>query len=218
MERFHFENDRHRYLITRALVRTVLSRYAPIAPKDWIFENTPYGRPQIANRHPLAKRLGFNVSHSKGLVVLMVGLDRAVGIDTESIARNAPLDVAERFFSPHEVASLQRLPRDAQAFRFWELWTFKESYIKARGMGLSLPLEQFSIELAVESTVAIAFDGIADTPGAWQLWQYRPDPHHLVAVCHERTGRDPVQFSFWNINPLDFAVPLEMAMTRCSAV
>lgn len=214
--RFHFEKDQHRYLMTRALVRTVLSRYAPIAPTDWIFENNEYGRPKIVNQHPLATYLDFNVSHSDGLVVLIVSTDRMVGIDTESTARHAPLDVADRFFSPHEVQSLYRLPNEKQAFRFWELWTFKESYIKARGMGLSLPLEQFSIELTGESRVSIAFDGIADKPDAWQLWQYRPDPHHLVALCLERTGTEPVEFSFWNIRPLDIAFPLELAMTRCS--
>ncbi|MBX9754321.1 MAG: 4'-phosphopantetheinyl transferase superfamily protein [Pseudomonadaceae bacterium] len=212
--KFHLEQDRHRYLITRTLVRTVLSHYAPIAPQDWVFENDNYGRPTITNRHPLAQRLCFNVSHTDGLVVLIVTSDRQAGIDTENTARHAPLDVAERFFAKPEAQAIQRLPLAEQQQRFWEYWTFKESYIKARGMGLYLPLERFSFELADDAKVTIAFAGSDDNPAAWQFCQYRPDPQHLVAVCLERTTIAPPTLSFWRVQPLDLACPLEVRITR----
>ncbi len=215
LQRFHFAKDQHRYLITRALVRTVLSRYAPIAPADWAFEPGPQGRPQITNPHPLAQGLRFNLSHSDGLVVLAVTTGREVGVDTESTARSAPLEVADRYFSRRETAALRALPPSAQPQRFWELWTFKESYIKARGMGLSLPLDQFSFELETEARAGIAFDtGIADSPTRWRFWQLRPDTEHLVAMCLESTPAEPTEFICRSVTPLQHDAPLAFTLTR----
>ncbi len=216
LQRFHFEKDRHRYLITRALVRTVLSRYAPIAPADWAFETGPQGRPQITNPHPLAQELCFNLSHSDGLVVLAVTSGREVGVDTESTARQAPLEVADRYFSRREAQALRALPASAQAHRFWELWTFKESYIKARGMGLTLPLDQFSLELETSARAGVSFEaGIADAPARWHFWQLRPDAEHLVAVCLESTSAaEPTEFICRTAAPLKGEAPLAFTVTR----
>lgn len=216
--RFHFEKDRHCYLVTRCLVRTVLSRYVPqIAPQDWVFEPGAYGRPQITNPQPAAQALRFNLSHCDGLVVLAITAGREVGIDTENTSRHAPLKVADHFFSQHEAQALRSLPAAEQACRFWELWTFKESYIKARGIGVSLPLAQFSIDLATEGRVSIGFDGIADTPATWQLWQYKPGPHHLVALCLQRGGTAPTELSFWRFQWPDSVQPMQASATRRSA-
>src|SRR5262245_55714687 len=73
--RFHFAADRRRYRLTRALVRTVLSRYVPVRPRDWVFAANAYGRPEIANPQGRAARLSFNVSHTQGLIVLGVTQD-----------------------------------------------------------------------------------------------------------------------------------------------
>jgi 4'-phosphopantetheinyl transferase len=216
--RFHFEKDRHCYLVTRWMVRTVLSRYVPsIAPADWAFEPGPYGHPHITSPLPAAQALRFNLSHCDGLVVLAVTAGREVGIDTENTSRHAPLEVADHFFSPREAQALRSLPAAEQALRFWELWTFKESYIKARGMGVSLPLAQFSIALDTPGRVAIAFDGIADDPAAWQLWHYQVGPHYRVALCLQRGGPQPTEVSFWNFQLPDDAQPAEVCTTRCSA-
>lgn len=215
--RFHFEKDRRCYLVTRWMVRTVLSRYVPtIAPVDWTFVPGPYGRPQITNPQPAAQALRFNLSHCDGLVVLAVTTGREVGIDTENTSRHAPLEVADHFFSPHEAQALRSLPLDEQALRFWELWTLKESYIKARGMGVSLPLAQFSIDLGTPGRVAIAFDGIADDPAAWQLWHYRAGLHHRVALSLQRSGPEPSEVSFWNFQLPDAVQPIDVCATRCS--
>src|SRR4051812_47398884 len=77
--RFHFAADRHRYLVTRALVRTTLSRYVAIAPEQWSFVADAYGRPAITNLEPMVARLSFNVSHTRSLAVLAVACDRQIG-------------------------------------------------------------------------------------------------------------------------------------------
>ena len=77
--RFYFARDRRRYLVTRALVRTVLSRYVAIDPRDWIFSTNAYGRPEIANPRASDAGLSFNISHTHSLIVLGVTKQRALG-------------------------------------------------------------------------------------------------------------------------------------------
>jgi 4'-phosphopantetheinyl transferase len=213
--KFLFENDKHRYLITRALVRTVLSFYAPIDSKDWAFAPGQFGRPRITNNHPMAKRICFNISHTDGLVVLAVTTGCEIGVDTENTNQSAPLEVADSFFSPDEAQALRALPREDQPYRFWELWTFKESYIKARGMGLSLPLDQCSFHFQNETSVTVKFnEGMEQARRNWRFWQLSPDSQHLVAVCLEKTYLEPVEFSHRSIRPLDIVWPLAVSVTR----
>ncbi len=188
--RFYFARDRRRYLVTRALVRTVLSRYAYIHPREWVFSTNPYGRPEIVNAKARDAGLSFNISHTHSLIVLGVTKGRALGVDVENFrAREVSIEIADRFFSPQEVAALIVAPAQQQQYRFFEYWTFKEAYIKARGMGLSLPLDKFSFHYPDDRTVEIAIDPeLADESARWQFWQFRPKPEYLVAICAERVG------------------------------
>jgi len=188
--RFYFARDRRRYLITRALVRTVLSRYAPVRPKEWVFSSNDYGRPEIVNAQARDAGLSFNISHTHSLIALGVTKRRALGVDVENFrAREVSLDIADRFFSPQEVAALAATPPRRRQYRFFEYWTFKEAYIKARGMGLSLPLDKFSFHYPNDRAVEIAIDPeLADESRRWQFWQFRPRPEYLVAICAERVG------------------------------
>src|SRR6266478_3881683 len=105
--RFYFARDRRRYLITRALVRTVLSRYVSIHPKEWVFSANAYGRPEIANAQAKDACLSFNISHTHSLIVLGVTKSRPLGVDVENLrAREASIDIADRYFAPQEVAAL----------------------------------------------------------------------------------------------------------------
>jgi 4'-phosphopantetheinyl transferase len=186
--RFHFADDRRRYLVTRALVRTVLSQCAPVLPKDWVFSTNKYGRPEVANAAVGDARVSFNISHTKSLIVLGVTRQRALGVDVENVrSRKVPMNIADRFFATEEVSALSEVPPDRQQDRFFEYWTFKESYIKARGKGLSIPLDKFAFRYSHERAVNIAIDpGLNDTAERWQFWQFRPKPEYLVAVCAER--------------------------------
>ncbi len=181
---FAFERHRHEYLVTRALVRAVLSRYAAVAPADWTFVDGEYGKPQVAGPAS-APPLRFNLSNTDGLVACVVTGDREVGVDVEAMdGRAATEDVAERFFSPAESAALRALPADARPGRFFEFWTLKEAYIKARGAGLSLPLDRFSFRLDPDTAPRIEFaPELRDDPAAWQFSQARPSPRHFLALA-----------------------------------
>jgi 4'-phosphopantetheinyl transferase len=215
---FYFADDRKRYLVTRAMVRMLLSRYAPIAPERWVFSKNAYGRPVIADAiaaaETEARDLFFNLSHTRGLIVLAVTRGRELGVDVENIAaRTVSLDIAKHFFSADEVAELARVAPDRQQDRFFEYWTFKESYIKARGMGLSLPLNGFSFEFPQCEAVRIRIDpALEDQDEHWSFWQYRPSAGYLMALCAERTGGRPPSINLRTCVPLgatwDVATPL----------
>ncbi|MEY4562248.1 MAG: hypothetical protein RLZZ618_1525 [Pseudomonadota bacterium] len=217
--RFYFDKDQRRYLVTRALVRDVLSRYVPaIAPDAWRFEPNAWGCPKVVNDNVAAQQLRFNLSHASTAVVLAVSFGREVGVDIESTQRKAPLDVADQYFSRDESAQLRALPLADQALRFWELWTLKESYIKARGMGLSIPLDQFSFQLDSPGRVTLALaPGLDDRADRWQCWQLRPDDEHLVAVCVERHPEgqaQELQLESRRIVPLEHDAPIFPVVSR----
>ncbi len=190
--RFVFARDRRRYLVTRALVRTVLSRYARVPPEAWRFSAGPHGRPAISAPMP-APALEFNISHSGELVMLGVTSGRTLGIDTESTARRpANIDGLDRYFAPEESAALLALPAQARPRRFFELWTLKESYIKARGLGLAIALDAFRFELGGERGLTFHMrPELGDSPERWRLWQMSPRSGYLAAVCAARGEDDP---------------------------
>jgi 4'-phosphopantetheinyl transferase len=216
--RFYFARDRLRYLVTRALVRTVLSRYLPILPAEWAFAAGSYGRPEIANIGAREAGVEFNISHTHSLIVLGVTQGRALGVDVENFAaRNISIDIADRFFAPVETLALATVPPDLQQFRFFEYWTFKESYIKARGMGLSLPLDRFSFHFPQERSVTMEIEPeLGDSPERWQFWQLRPGGDYLVAVCAERLNTQRSSLLVREIVPMTSEKTLATALIRTS--
>jgi 4'-phosphopantetheinyl transferase len=196
MVRFVFERDRRQFLLTRALVRTTLSRYAGLAPADWHFVANVHGRPEILDRPAGVPDLRFNVSHTDGLIACAVTIGREVGVDVEHIGRRLTHDIAGRFFAPREVRDLHALPADQQARVFFDYWTLKEAYIKARGFGLALPLADFAFTLG--DSPHITFEpALKDDPATWQFAQAWPTPQHRLGLAVRRTGEDlPVRIRF----------------------
>jgi 4'-phosphopantetheinyl transferase len=188
--RFRFAKDQRRHLVTRALVRTVLSRYAAVRPEDWAFSAAEHGRPSICAPR-VVPPLEFNISHAADLVVLAVTSGRTLGIDTESIeSRTFDIDGLDRYFAPEESAALLSLPAGERRRRFFELWTLKESYIKARGMGLSMRLDAFRFEMTGERGLTLHMRSeLGDSPALWRVWQLVLRPDYLAAVCAAR-GED----------------------------
>jgi 4'-phosphopantetheinyl transferase len=216
--RFYFAKDRLRYLVTRALVRTVMSRYVPIDPRDWVFSTNAYGCPEIANAQGREAFLSFNISHTESLIVLGVTTRRALGVDVENFrAREVSIEIADRYFAPAEVAALNNVPPQQQQYRFFEYWTFKESYIKARRMGLSLPLDKFSFHYPHDRALEIAIDAeLADDAARWQFWQFQPRPEYLVAICAERIPDQPPRLVVHQTVPMSSEKRLSPEFLRVS--
>ncbi len=187
--RFHFERDRHRYLVTRAMLRIVLSLYAAVPPLKWKFQVNDYGKPSIASELTAARGIEFNVSHADGLVALAITRERSIGVDVENVhARDVDIDLAERYFAPTEVQALRTTPREHQQHKFFEYWTLKESYIKARGMGLAIPLDQFSFGFGPDASIVLtANPSLGDRSDRWRFWQLQLTNDHVAAICVERS-------------------------------
>ena len=203
--RYHFDHNRQEYLVTRALVRTVLSTYVPRAPEDWRFVRTEHGRPLIAGAgsDPQTRWLTFNLSNTTGLVACAVARDREVGVDVEWLDRRGQaLDIADRFFSAPELAELRARPPERQLDRFFDYWTLKEAYIKALGKGLTLPLEAFALVLDAGQPIRLrVFPPIQDDPESWQFHLCSPAPRHRLAVAVRRRGDPPLGVDLRWVSP-----------------
>ncbi|MCK6551033.1 4'-phosphopantetheinyl transferase superfamily protein, partial [Myxococcota bacterium] len=114
---------------------------------------TPLGRPFLA----APRGLDLSVAHTDGLVVCAVARGATIGVDVEARARPAKLELAATFFSPAEQVALAALPAVEQPARFRVLWTLKEAFVKALGLGLAVPLDQFTFTHdGARWTIAIA--------------------------------------------------------------
>jgi 4'-phosphopantetheinyl transferase len=189
-QRFIPPAKRHEYLVTRILVRTVLGAALGVAPESLQFARNEWGRPALFPPAPIH----FNISHSEGLIVCLLSTAPEVGVDTEPLARApALLALAPRVFAPQERSDLAALPLEAQAPRALLLWTLKESYLKARGRGLSLPLDGFAFRFAAGGRVRLEAEAALEDDGArWQFQTQTLGPHLVsmslaapesVAIC-----------------------------------
>lgn len=199
---------RRQFLLARALVRSTLSRYRDVSPQDWRFVANTHGKPQLIDRQGTG--LAFNLSHTKGLLACAVTAGQAVGVDVECTdRRNRVTDVAARFFSSRECQTLSQLSPEQQHDRFFAYWTLKESYIKARGLGLAIPLGRFSFELdAQPGTITLELDpALADRADHWRFWLWQPGPRHWLAACLEAKAAGPAEIRIWHTVPLTETAP-----------
>jgi 4'-phosphopantetheinyl transferase len=147
-DRFKFESDRRRFCVGRASLRLILSRYLQTKPGRLQLATGEFGKPYFADQK-LSAGLRFNLSHSNQLALIAIVRDREVGVDLEYMRSDFVTDdVANHFFSPAEVEQLREVPAESKTQSFFNCWTRKEAYIKARGEGLYCPLDQFDVSVA----------------------------------------------------------------------
>lgn len=215
VDRYRFEKDRHGSLVTRAFVRDLLSHYADRTPQDWRFEKGEKDKPEIIDP-PLPLR--FNLSHTQGLITCAVTLDDDIGCDVEHIGRdNDILAIADRYFSPIEVRELFSLPVEQQRSRFFDYWTLKESYIKAWGLGLAIPLDDFSFHIR-PGTDPLANNNIRlsfaphriDYPELWHSWLLYPNATHRMAISVRSQPDKQHRLAFFRSTPLQEFSPIAM--------
>ncbi len=166
--RFRRERDRERWLLARAFLRSVLSRYTAVPARDITFTQGPYGKPALAGQGPR-----FNLAHSDNLAVLALSLDGAIGADVERLRPLADLaDIAPLVLTPEETRSLRRLEGPEAARVFISAWVRKEALAKAVGAGLHLPLARVSIPLETPASVLLE----PGCEGGGRVWWVRDLP------------------------------------------
>jgi 4'-phosphopantetheinyl transferase len=196
-QRYRAEHGQREYLATHALARTALSHYRPVLPQDWRFTANSYGKPALTPDCGLR----FNLSNTAGLAVCLVAdAPVEVGVDVEAQARAAQIaEVARKVFSAAERAQLDALSGAAKLDRCLSLWTLKEAYVKARGIGMTLPLRGISFLFGDAGSVRLELDAELEDDAA--RWQYRLLDHagHRIAYVAEASG--PADVEIWESCP-----------------
>lgn len=178
---FKFAQYRRESLTTRALVRTALSHHRPVPPRAWCFATNEYGKPAVEPDCGLR----FNASNSEGLVVclLVAGLQE-LGVDVEPHARAEMISkLASDVFSAGEQQQLEELSGEQKFDRALSIWTLKEAYIKARGQGLTLPLDKFSFLFQKKGDIRLEIDRtLNDQAERWRFFILDHADHRIAAV------------------------------------
>jgi 4'-phosphopantetheinyl transferase len=187
--RFHSLRDRQHFVAARAILRKILAAYLETDPASLRFSYSKKEKPSLGAPHA-ESGITFNISHSGGVALLAFARRRDIGVDIEQVRHDFDLEaIARRFFSKHEQEQLAAFPPHERADTFFRCWTRKEAYIKATGDGLSLPLTQFDVSLAVGNGSALL--ATRPDPSEAQQWLLREVPSgegYVAAVCAR--GRD----------------------------
>lgn len=196
------ERVRNEYLVTRALVRTTLSRYMAVRPEDWEFETSAGGRPEIAR--PSGTGLRFNLSHTRGVVACLVTEGIDAGVDVENMERSLDIQgLAERRFAAVEAVELDACPADGKQKHFFGLWTLKEAYLKARGHGITRPLRSMVFSLAGDEGLGARLDPpLEDRAEDWQFGLFELSGSVLMAVALARGAGPDRRLVAWRCDPL----------------
>lgn len=193
--KFHFPRDRNRFIHTHRTMREILAHYLNCLPEQLDFSTNKHGKPSLTDSN-----LQFNLSHSGSCALLAVSPLHKAGIDVERIRTDVEIEaLARRFFSQRENIELMVLPREKRMAAFYRYWTLKEAYIKAQGLGLSLPLDSFDVSLTSKKSglKATRPDPIEAT--RWTLSSLEVDPEYAGAVAVENINPE---FRYWDWNSL----------------
>ncbi len=188
--RFLRPHLQHDFTLARALVRLTLGRACGVPPQRLRFDTHPHGRPYLPEHH-----VHFNLSHTHGLIALAWSHTHNIGVDVEAMRSRDVVGLVDRHFAAPESARIRALSGDDAVSAFYRTWTLKESYIKARGLGLALPLDGFAFELD-PPTVRIDTHKIDDDGARWWFKALHVGDDHRGALAVESAGPVPVDIAW----------------------
>ena len=173
--RFHFDRHRNAFVAARGTLRELIGGYVDRAPREVEFAYGSHGKPSVAGIY-------FNLSHCAGFALAAFTREFELGVDVEAVDRTVDLQVARRFFSPAESASLFALPEAERAEAFLRIWTRKEAVIKAYGKGLALPLADFDVTVGNEARL-LRCEWDPEAPGTWSLRDVSQPGRYIAALA-----------------------------------
>jgi 4'-phosphopantetheinyl transferase len=152
MARFRFERDREAFAFAHGVLRNLLGAYLRVPPMDLRFDYSKHGKPSVFL--PTGADIQFNLSHTAGAVLVGICRNREIGVDIEKVRNDFELmSIAARFYTASERESLLCLPEAERAQAFFHCWTRKEAILKARGDGLSFPLDHLEVSVTPEEAM-----------------------------------------------------------------
>ncbi len=203
-QRYRFAADRRKDLIARALLRSQLGERLNLAPASLVFKRGEHGKPALV----LDSSLEFNLSHAGDWIVLAMAESR-IGVDIEHTARdNDVMAIADRYFFGSEIAELTSFEPSEQRQRFFDYWTLKEAYMKARGEGISLGLSNFGFSVANKPDITIEMNScLNDSPLDWQFFCVTPNPDYRLSLAFNSSKKSTV--ACYNCIPLESLASIE---------
>lgn len=189
--RFVFARHRQQYIAAHALMRLMLTAATDgdVAPAEWTFETGIHGKPQVSG----GMGPHFNLSHCEGAVVCAVSRSVALGVDIECVDRRVPFELAETHFAACECAWLETLAEAQRPIGFLRLWTLKEAYIKATGLGLAQHLDDFAF--AFEPLRLTFCDPALGDAGEWRFEQsFDSSRRHITAAVWRGMGQVHIEW------------------------
>jgi len=179
--RFLFDRDRRRFVRRRFALRSILARYAGIPPAQLQFASGSHGKPTLAGP---GRSVAFSASHAHELAVVAVADSSPIGIDLEWAGRTVEWQAISSMFAVGERAQLLALSGAALERAGFRCWTRKEAYVKARGDGLSLPLQLFEVTVADGEPARVAYVAAEIDDGvAWTLTEIDVGPGYVACLA-----------------------------------
>ena len=179
-DRFRFPEHRAHFIAGRGILRHLLAKYVQRKPKDLVFGYGAQGKPFLVDYPGFA----FNISHSRNIGLFAFAHDLILGVDIEMIDPTIEFEViAPRFFSKNESDTLMALPIAERPLAFFNCWTRKEAFIKAKGGGLSIPLDQFEVSFLPDTAPELlAINWAMDEVPDWSLYAFTPEYNMVGAL------------------------------------
>ena len=196
-DRFIFPQHRSRFILAHAATRSILAAYIGRSARDLRFEKNAYGKPILIVASSQSA-VSFNLTHSHDLALCAVAIDGEIGVDVEWRRDLAQHDLAQRFFAPSESSALQQLEETRRHAGFFACWTRKEAYIKAKGLGLSLPLDRFVVETDPDKPAVLqASDYAPEDVGSFRLWDVPVADGYRAALAYRGAAAGPPVVRAW---------------------
>ena len=183
-DRFHFKQDKKRFIVRHGILRSILGSYLGTDPSQVQLCYAKNGKPALVSTSAKGN-ISFNLSHSGGLALYVFTRAREIGVDIEHIRGIPEMDqIAERFFSVRENGVFQALPEGKKKEAFFNCWTRKEAFLKASGAGLSRPLNKFDVSLVPgEPARLLRVCGNSKEASRWSIQELNPSPGFAAAFA-----------------------------------
>jgi len=182
---FRFERDQRQFTLSHWALRTILSKYLKLEADEIEFTHNRFGKPRLVGY----ERLKFNLSHSGGMALVAIAENTEVGVDVEVLDGSIGfIGLAKRFFSETEYQEIVSSSGSEQSVAFFRCWTGKEAIVKAKGEGLSIPLDSFSISLTKSATQVVSLEMEEGGSSIWTLESLDVSERYFGSVAYE--GRD----------------------------
>ena len=177
--RYYFKHHQRRFTNARNMLRIILGRYLNQNPATICFNENKYGKPELKNNTTLK----FNLSHSEDLALVAITMHTEVGVDVEYFSDRPYDGIAKNMFSDAEIINFNQITPEHKQAAFYNVWSQKEALIKACGLGLSYPTQQFSVPVLSNIAVNSVYDSIHNK--TWYMQTFMPNAQCYAAICYD---------------------------------